>query len=105
MWDFFEVRKLAIKKLLKMKMNPISRILVARRYMVQVLLFTGYDDLAKDSGPISIAEAKLLGWETAIRIFNIRQKSIPVPMGPGLDFEDEIRKEFAKELKELAESL
>ncbi|KIM71308.1 hypothetical protein PILCRDRAFT_82922, partial [Piloderma croceum F 1598] len=98
MWDFFNVRKLAIEALSRIKMNPITKILVAKQYMVRTLLFDAYDELANGTGPISVAEAERLGWETAIHIFNIRQKSFR--LGSRHHIEDEIRQLFAKELED-----
>jgi hypothetical protein len=98
MWDFFNVRKLAIEALSRIGINPITKILVAKQYMVRTLLFNGYDEMANGTGPISVAEAERLGWETAIHIFNIRQKSVGTRRN--MDFGDDIRQLFAKELED-----
>ena len=98
MWDFFKVRELAIEALSRIEMNPITKILVAKQYMVQTLLFDGYNELANGTGPISVAEAERLGWETAIHIFNIRQMSTRSRCC--MDFGDDIRELFAKELED-----
>jgi hypothetical protein len=96
MWDFFNVRKLAIEALSRIEMNPITKILVGKQYMVRTFLFDGYYELAVGTGPISVAEAERLGWETAIHIFNIRQKSST----SCCHIEDEISQLFAKELED-----
>jgi hypothetical protein len=57
MWDFFNVRKLAIEALSRIEMNPITKILVGKQYMVRTFLFDGYYELAVGTGPISVAEA------------------------------------------------
>jgi len=97
MWDFFDIRKLAIEELSASKMNPITKILLARQYTARALLFTGYDELANDTESISVADAERLGWDTAVRIFNIRQKN--VASRSVMDFRDDIENAFAKELK------
>jgi hypothetical protein len=76
MWDFSHVRKLAIKELSNVAMNPVHRILLARQCTVQKWLFAGCEELAKRTEPISIREAEQLGWDTAILIFQIREKSL-----------------------------
>ena len=98
MWDFFDIRKLAIEELLASKMNPITKILLARQYTARALLFAGYDELVNSTELISVAEAERLGWDTAIRIFNIRQKYFA--SRPMMDFRDDIDNAFAKELKD-----
>src|ERR1700691_549643 len=97
MWDFFDIRKLAIEELSASKMNPITKILLARQYAARALLFAGYDELANDTESISVADAERLGWDTAVRIFNIRQKN--VASRSVMDFRDDIDNAFAKELK------
>jgi hypothetical protein len=98
MWDFFNVRKMAIEALSRIEMNPITKILVAKQYMVRTLLFNGYNELANGTGPISVAEAERLGWKTAIHIFNIRQQSTGSRCH--MDFGRDIRQLFAKELED-----
>jgi hypothetical protein len=97
MWDFFDIRKLAIEELSANKINPITKILLARQYTARALLFAGYDELVNSTELISVAEAERLGWDTAIRIFNIRQKYSSCPI---MDFRDDIDNAFAKELKD-----
>jgi len=76
MWDLSSIRKLAIEELLEFKMDPVTRITLARQYSVQKWLFAGYEELAKRTEPISIREAEQLGWDTAILIFQIREESL-----------------------------
>jgi hypothetical protein len=63
MWDFFHVRRLAIEERSPSKMNPITKILLARQYTARVLLFAGYDELANGTESISVADAERLGWD------------------------------------------
>jgi hypothetical protein len=76
MWDFFEVRKLAIEELPTVVVNPVTKILLARQYSLPKLLFTGYKELVQRTEPIKIGEAEQLGWDTAILIFQIREESL-----------------------------
>jgi len=76
MWDFFDVRNLAIKVLSKVTMNPVTKVLLAREYNIQEWLLAGYDELAKRKETISLDEAEQLGKDTAIRLFQIREESL-----------------------------
>jgi len=76
MWDFFEVRKLAIEELSKVTMNPVTKILLARLCAIPKWLSAGYEELVKRTDPISVGEAEQLGWDTAILIFQIREESL-----------------------------
>jgi len=117
MWDFFEVRKLAIEELSKLVMSPITKILLARRYNIQKWLFAGYEELAKRTEPVSVGEAEQLGWDTAIMIFQVREESLvdivagwgeKTDCDAGVDRTDcncaeGIWRVFAKELKDVEE--
>jgi len=117
MWDFFEVRKLAIEELSKLVMSPITKILLARRYNIQKWLFAGYEELAKRTEPVSVGEAEQLGWDTAILIFQVREESLvdivagwgeKTDCDAGVDRTDcncaeGIWRVFAKELKDVEE--
>jgi len=107
MWDFFEVRKLAIQTLSTMGMDPVSQVASALQYDVPKWLFAGLESLVKRKEAISIPEAKILGLETAIRIYQIREGGLAgyfgyvEDSGPVLascDFTEGIRREFAEEL-------
>lgn len=76
MWDFFEVRTLAIEELSKVAMNPIPKISFARQYNIPKWLLAGYEDLVKRKEPISLDEVEQLGWDTAIQIYQIREESL-----------------------------
>jgi len=75
MWDFPEVRKLAIEELSNVAMNPVTKVLLARQYTLRQWLFAGYEELARRKETISFSEAEQLGWDTAIRIMHIREQT------------------------------
>lgn len=74
MWDFPELRKMAVDELSKIPMNSLPKIMLARKYSISNWLLTGYQDLVKRSAAVTLKEAKELGWETAILIFQIREE-------------------------------
>lgn len=74
MWDFPELRKMAVDELSKIPMNSLPKIMLARKYRISNWLLTGYQDLVKRSAAVTLKEAKELGWETAILIFQIREE-------------------------------
>ena len=103
MWDFPELRQMAINGL-STQANLITKVVLARQYKIPKWLFAGYSGLVKRVEPISVAEAKKLGLDTAIRIFHIREARLsrqPVFRGiSDTEFEKDIRRAFAKELNE-----
>lgn len=114
MWDHFDVRNLAIKMLSTMGMDPVTQVVNAIQYNVHEWLPAGLERLAKRREAISISEAKLLGWEMAIRIYQVREKSsaqYDQDNGYGSDRNhyaycaEGIRKEFAEELKGIEQTV
>ena len=87
MWEFFDMRKLAIEELSRVAMNPMTRISLARQYNIQKWLFAGYEELAKRTEPISIAEAEQLVLEKPFDRTHC-------------DCVEGIRRAFAKELRD-----
>jgi len=64
------------------------------------LLFTGYNESARRKYSISVVEVGRLGWETAIQIFNIREKGIATRVGV-TNFTSDIGRAFDKEPKDM----
>jgi hypothetical protein len=75
MWDFLEMRELAINELSLWPIDWITKIVLARQYKISQWLFAAYEGLAKRKEPISVAEAQQLGLTTVIRIVQIREES------------------------------
>lgn len=114
MWDFFEVRNLAIQALSTMEMDPVFQVANALQYKVPKWLFAGLESLVKRKEAISISEAKTLGLEMAIRVYQIREEGLAKyhgyaqdsgPMRAYCDFSEGIRREFAEELREVEQAV
>lgn len=75
MWNFKEIRALAISNLSKQTIDPIEQILLAKSYNVPQWLHSGYDAIAQRSRMLSLDEAEQLGYPTAIRVFQVREQA------------------------------
>lgn len=102
MWDFFDVRKVAIEELSQVGMNSVTKVLLAREYKIQDWLLAGYQELAKRDETISFPEAERVGKDTAILIFQIRE-DIFRRMTQNWGCTQRIQKAFEGELKEVGE--
>jgi len=78
MWDFSDIRKGAIDELSK-DMGPIQKIKYGRNFGVEEWVKDGYVGLLKRSDPITDEEAKCLGWETAAKLFRLREQVYRTP--------------------------
>jgi hypothetical protein len=74
MWNFKDIRVLAINKLTNEPMESVQKILLAKTYMVPQWLRAGYSELALRWDVLSSAEAELMGYPTAILLFQVREK-------------------------------
>ena len=128
MWEFEEIRKVAIKELAKVvSVDLVRTVNLAKQYHIAAWLPEAYEGLIRRTEAISIAEAEQLGLSTAVRLFQIREKTIARlnprtkqidPWGnrdtirtdnstrpfafdrTGCVCSEDVRKEFAEELKE-----
>ncbi|KAJ7647769.1 hypothetical protein FB45DRAFT_1019981 [Roridomyces roridus] len=75
MWDFLEVRELAIEKLgdHATSSDCVERILLGRQYNVSSWARSGYADLAKRETSISVEDAAKIGLEATVQIFKLRE--------------------------------
>lgn len=78
LWDFIEVRNLAIEQLgpYSESLDCIERILFARKFDVSTWLRSGYSELARRKAAISSREAEKIGWEVALQICQIREATV-----------------------------
>ncbi|KAK7057650.1 hypothetical protein R3P38DRAFT_2759857 [Favolaschia claudopus] len=79
LWNFIEMRKLAIQRLdsyAQSLLDCVQHILFARRYDVSAWLRSGYTELAQRPAPVSSEEAELIGWETALKIWHLREAAV-----------------------------
>ncbi|KDQ55085.1 hypothetical protein JAAARDRAFT_114741, partial [Jaapia argillacea MUCL 33604] len=78
MYDFSRIRDLAIEEMSKITdADPVQIILVAREFSIEEWLLPAYRRLACRDQPISLADAQLLGWETAIGLSHVREDISP----------------------------
>jgi len=100
LWRFHSLRQLALSKLSTMKTDPVSRIMMGRNFRVAKWLSMGYTALARREEPPSVQEANILGVETIVFIFHVREASNNSNRS-NFDFAPTIRKVFAKELQDV----
>jgi hypothetical protein len=81
MWNFKDIRALAILKLTNEPMEPVEQILLAKTYVVPQWLRAGYYALATRSDVLSSEEAKRIGYETAVLMFQAREQILKVSYG------------------------
>jgi hypothetical protein len=103
-WEFTDIRDLAIRELSKMDIG-VDAIMLGREYSVASLLLQGCVKLAKREETISTEDGQMLGWETAIQLFQVREAGIKATYGrkgdkikPTYDYESRIRSIFAQQL-------
>jgi hypothetical protein len=77
LWYFLDARDLAIQQLNdRADIGSVERILLARQYDVATWLRMGYTDLARREEGISLEDAKKIGWETTVRLYQTREAAI-----------------------------
>jgi hypothetical protein len=76
MWEFTDIREMAIQELLKedMGMQTIEKIECAKSFRVKEWLVEGYTELLKRAETITDEEGGRLGWETAAKLLLIREQ-------------------------------
>jgi len=75
LWRFGEIRKLAIRHLEKMKLEPIEKITTYKQYSVDnVLLLPSYVSLCTNGKLPSPEEGKILTMETVLRLASARER-------------------------------
>ncbi|KAJ6537748.1 hypothetical protein B0H19DRAFT_1316502 [Mycena capillaripes] len=75
LWDFIEVRDLAVQQL-SLTLNATERIVLGRKHDVSSWLRSGYTELAKRKTPISSEEAAKIGWEVTLQICQLREAAV-----------------------------
>ena len=75
MWEFVDIRKLAIIELSKDdKMGLFEKVECGRNFDVKEWLLDGYVGLLKRAETITDEEAKRLGWQTAVKLLRLRER-------------------------------
>ncbi|TBU29227.1 hypothetical protein BD309DRAFT_989924 [Dichomitus squalens] len=73
MWIFDDIRERAITELSRLVTSPAARIVLARRYNIPGWLEPALTTLAQQEQPLSAQDLEALGWETAAKLFQIRE--------------------------------
>ncbi|GLB40856.1 hypothetical protein LshimejAT787_0900710 [Lyophyllum shimeji] len=110
MWNFRNIRQLAISKLsLDTGIDPVDKVVLAKEYKVPDWLLAGYHELVKRSTPITPLEAARLGLETTVYLFHVREDVCSSEFAyysgykrrEDQNFMEQVKKAFKKELKEV----
>ncbi|KAJ6564345.1 hypothetical protein B0H19DRAFT_1140844 [Mycena capillaripes] len=76
LWRLLATRALAIRHLDAEVKNGTEGIVLARKYHVASWLRSGYTALSRGAhGVMSLADAEIVGWETATKIYCIREEA------------------------------
>ncbi|KAK0486269.1 hypothetical protein IW261DRAFT_1454672 [Armillaria novae-zelandiae] len=78
MWGMIEIRDSAISHLMErhLEIEVVKRITLGRSHDVPALVRSGLVTLVNQDGGVTEQQARLLGWETALRIQWVRDKLI-----------------------------
>ncbi|TDL16856.1 hypothetical protein BD410DRAFT_807754 [Rickenella mellea] len=76
MWDFPRVRVAAIAKLEGYKLSIVEKLVLGHKYDVNAWILPAYVILAKRISPPTIEEAKELGLEATVKMFQARERVI-----------------------------
>jgi hypothetical protein len=76
MWGFDDIRDLAIQCMSLLSIDPIERAALANEYSIDQWLLPALNELAQREEPISIEEARRLGWERALQIAAVRESFV-----------------------------
>ncbi|ESK97223.1 hypothetical protein Moror_17879 [Moniliophthora roreri MCA 2997] len=73
MWDFQEMRWIAIGKLETFHMTPLEKVLLGREFAVSDWQWDGYVDLITRPNAPTMEEASKIGYADSIQLFQIRE--------------------------------
>jgi hypothetical protein len=75
LWEFADIRKLALRQISDLDIDPVARIMIQHQFRVEKQWgFLAYIALCSRTNPLSVSEATKLGVETAARIAIAREK-------------------------------
>ncbi|KAG6819859.1 hypothetical protein H0H93_007945 [Arthromyces matolae] len=75
LWQMHKIRLHCIKMLTPIGMPGVELVVLAKKYHVPQWLRSGYHDLVNQHKTPSLADAKRLGWPSAIKVFQVRENS------------------------------
>lgn len=72
MWGFTDLRKVAIKRLSVMRLDPVFKVSLAMTYHIPRWFIPGLVGIARRESSLEPKEAELLGWDCALKIAEVR---------------------------------
>lgn len=72
MWGFTNLRKVAIKRLSNMRLDPVFKVSLAMTYHIPRWFIPGLVGIARRESSLEPKEAELLGWDCALKIAEVR---------------------------------
>jgi hypothetical protein len=73
MWEFGEIRKLAIGKLSQLIIDAVERVVIARDYHIVEWLIPSINVLAQRKEPMGVLDVSCLGWDYVLKIAEVRE--------------------------------
>ncbi|KAL1659802.1 hypothetical protein GGF50DRAFT_119528 [Schizophyllum commune] len=75
LWDFVDIRRVAIKELGALEMDPVHKIVIQMRHDIKrEWSFGAFDTLCRRSEPLDIGEGERLGVEVLAKVAATREK-------------------------------
>ncbi|KAJ7287070.1 hypothetical protein C8J57DRAFT_1652734 [Mycena rebaudengoi] len=83
LWRFLEIRDLAIEQLENYTeaLASLDRIVLGKKHAVSAWVRSGYTDLVRRQKSITEEEARYIGWELALRIYQAREEAVGGRLG------------------------
>jgi hypothetical protein len=73
MWEFLDIRAMAIRELSGVDMNAVDRVLLARECKVTEWLLSSYQKIVSQPTILAIEDAARLGLETTLQLLRLRE--------------------------------
>jgi len=74
-WEFESIRQLAIRELESLSIDPVNKIVLSRQFDISSpWTLAAYTEVCHRSDALTVTEARALGLETAMRIYQLREK-------------------------------
>lgn len=74
-WEFESIRRVAIRELEKFSIDAVEKIVLSRRFDINSpWALAAYTEVCRRPDTLTVSEARTLGLETAMRIYQLREK-------------------------------
>jgi hypothetical protein len=74
MWQFHRIRATAIKNMETIAMDPIDKIVIARRFDIPTWLVPTLNALIQRESPVGLSEGNRLGMEWVLKVAEVRER-------------------------------